>query len=240
MMDERNEPYVHKLFIGKVKQMGDSNAVKAMEKPWETGMFKDEFSEQIMLRKTGFIGDEVADKKNHGGPEKAVFAYPIKHYTYWKEELELESIDMGAMGENFAVLEMDEFTVCIGDTYKIGDAVIQVTQPRQPCWKPARRFGIIDFALRIQKSGRTGWYFRVLQEGNVISGIDLELIDRPYPEWSIAACNEVMHVYKDDLRKADDLASCDLLGENWKRTLNKRLRGKDSNVARRVYGPNKE
>lgn len=235
-----DEPYVHKIFIGKAKQLGDSNATKPMDKPWVTGIFKNECTGKVWLGKTGFIGDEVGDKKNHGGPEKAVFTYPIKHYTYWKEELALESIDMGGMGENFAVLEMDEFTVFIGDTFKVGDAVIQVSQPRQPCWRPARRFGIVDLALRIQNTGFTGWYFRVLQEGYVQAGSDMQLMERPYPQWSIAACNEVMHVYKDDLRMADDLASCELLAVNWKRTLNKRLRGQASNVAKRVYGPNKD
>ncbi|WP_087974666.1 MOSC domain-containing protein [Oceanobacillus rekensis] len=234
-----DEPYVHKLFIGKVKQTGKENATDRMDRPWESGIFKNETDEKIWLSKMGFSGDEVADKKNHGGLEKAVFAYPIKHYTFWKEELDSDSIDMGTMGENFAVLEMDEFTVCIGDTYKIGDAIIQVSQPRQPCWKPARRVQVMDFILRIQQSGRTGWYFRVLQEGHVQAGSDMELIERPYPQWSIAACNEVMHVYKDDLRLADDLASCDLLAGNWKRTLQKRLRGQDSNVEKRVFGPNK-
>lgn len=234
-----DEPYVHKLFIGKVKQAGNENATERMDRPWESGIFKNETDESIWLSKTGFSGDEVADKKNHGGLEKAVFAYPIKHYTFWKEDLESDLIDMGTMGENFAVLEMDEFTVCIGDTYKIGEAIIQVSQPRQPCWKPARRVQVMDFALRIQQSGRTGWYFRVLQEGHVQSGSDMELIERPYPQWSIAACNEVMHIYKDDLRLADDLASCDLLAGNWKRTLQKRLRGQDSNVGKRVFGPNK-
>ncbi|MBM7601427.1 MOSC domain-containing protein YiiM [Virgibacillus halotolerans] len=237
--NEQDEPYVHKIFIGKVKQLGDANADQVMDKPWETGIFKQEHSGKIWLSKTGFTGDEVADKKNHGGPEKAVFSYPIKHYTYWKEELELETIDMGAMGENFAVLEMDEFTVCIGDTFKMGDAIIQVSQPRQPCWKPARRFGILDFALQIQKTGFTGWYFRVLQEGEVEPGTDLELIDRPYPQWSIAACNEVMHVYKEDLRMADDLASCTLLADSWKKRLNKRLYGRESGIEKRVFGPNK-
>lgn len=234
------EPFVHKVFAGKVKQLGDPDAKDPMERSWETGMFKTETEEKIWLGKTGLVGDEVADKKNHGGPEKALFAYPIKHYKYWKEDLEIDTIDMGAMGENIAVLEMDEFTVCIGDTYKFGDAIIQVSQPRQPCWKPARRFQVMDFALRIQNSGLTGWYFRVLKEGNVLSRIDLELLERPYPQWSIAACNEVMHLYKDDLRLADDLASCDLLAENWKRTLNKRLRGQETSIKRRVYGPNKE
>lgn len=234
-----DEPHVHKLFIGKVKEMGDPEAKEKMDRPWKSGMFKNDTDMSIWLGKTGFTGDEVADKRNHGGEEKAVFAYPIKHYTFWKEELELDSIDMGGFGENFAVLEMDEFTVCIGDTYKIGDSIIQVSQPRRPCWKPARRFRVMDLALRIQNSGRTGWYFRVLKEGKVQAGTDFELIERPYPQWTIQACNEVMYIYKEDLRQAEELASCPLLAENWKRTFNKRLRGQESAIGKRVFGPNK-
>lgn len=233
------EPFVHKIYTGKVKQFGTKDAEDPLDRPWESGMFKDERDEQIWLGPTGFTGDEVADKRHHGGPEKAVFAYSIKHYKYWQEDLDMESITMGAMGENLAVLEMDEFNVCIGDTYKLGDAIIQVSQPRQPCWKPARRFRVMDMALRIQDSGRTGWYFRVLKEGLVISGIDFELLERPYPQWTIAACNEVMHEHKHDLRLTDELASCDLLAENWKKTLYKRLRGQEDPIERRIYGPNK-
>ncbi|HEY4601514.1 MAG TPA: MOSC domain-containing protein [Cerasibacillus sp.] len=235
-----NEPFVHKVFTGKVKRLGDPNAKDVFEREWETGMFKGEVDEQIWLTKTGLKGDEVADKKNHGGPEKALFAYPVGHYASWKEELNNESIDIGAMGENLAVLEMDEFSVCIGDTYQFGDAVIQVSQPRRPCWKPARRLRVLDFALRTQESGRTGWYFRVLKEGHIISGIDLELLERPYPEWTIAACNEVLYFRKDDLRAASELASCSLLAENWQRTLKNRLLGRESIIDKRVFGPNKQ
>lgn len=234
------EPHVHKLFIGGVKQLGRENAEDPMDRPWKSGIFKTETDEKVWLSETGFTGDEVADTKKHGGPEKAVFAYPIKHYKDWQKELEIDSIDMGGFGENFAVLEMDEYSVCIGDTFKAGDAVIQVSQPRQPCWKPARRFRIIDLALRIQNSGRTGWYYRVLKEGYIQAPLDLELIDRPYPEWTIAASNEVMHIYKEDLKLAEALASCELLAPNWKRRLEKRLRGKESSIEKRVYGPNKE
>jgi len=232
------EPFVHKVFTGKVKTMGDPNAKNPMDREWESGIFKKEKSEQLWLTKTGLEGDEIADKKVHGGPEKALFTYPIKHYTYWKKDLENEDIDMGAFGENLAVLEMDEFSVCIGDTYKFGDTMIQVSQPRRPCWKPARRFRVKDLALRIQNSGRTGWYFRVLEEGHIISGIDIELIDRPHPEWTIAACNEVMYINKEDLRMAEQLASVELLAPNWKKSLNKRLKGRSSNDAKRVFGPN--
>ncbi|MFD1038898.1 MOSC domain-containing protein [Virgibacillus byunsanensis] len=234
-----NEPYVHKILTGKVQQIGSSNGASHMDKRWESGMFKREVNGKVWLGKSGLAEDEVADKKNHGGPEKAVFAYPIKHYTYWKDDLHSDFVDIGAMGENFAVLEMDEFSVCIGDTYKLGEAIVQVSQPRQPCWKPARRFRVMDFALRIQHSGRTGWYFRVLQEAHIKAGSDMQLIERPYPEWSIAACNEVMHIDKEDLRRSDDLASCHLLADSWKRTLHKRLRGQESNVEKRVFGPNK-
>lgn len=233
-------PYLLKLLTGKVKQMGDPDATVRIDKSWESGMFKKEVEGNCWLGETGLEHDEVADTKNHGGPEKAVFAYPASHYSFWQKKLETDEIGVGAMGENLSLQEVDEFSICIGDTFEIGDAVIQVSQPRQPCWKPARRFRQIDLALQIQNSGRTGWYFRVLKEGYVSSESSLKLMERPFPQWSIAACNEVMHFNKHDFRQADDLASCSLLAPNWQRTLHKRLRGQNSSVGKRVFGPNKE
>lgn len=93
--------FVRHLFTGKVKQLGDPNDTNPMDKPWESGMFKTETNESIWAGKTGFIGDEVADKKNHGGPEKAIFAYPIKHYDHWKKDLKQDAIDVGGMGREF-------------------------------------------------------------------------------------------------------------------------------------------
>jgi len=232
------KPYVRQLFTGKVKKLGDPDAKDPMKREWESGIFKQSTSEKVWLSETGLTGDEQADKKNHGGPEKALFAYPIKHYTYWQEEHGHEGFRPGAMGENIAVLEMDEYTVCIGDTYEYGDSIIQVSQPRRPCWKPARRFQIKDLSLRIQNSGKTGWYFRVLKEGYVSSEAELKLMERPYPQWTIQTCNEVMYVHKDDLRLTEKLASCEYLAVNWKRTLTKRLLGKKSNDAKRLFGPN--
>jgi len=233
------KPYIEKLYAGKVKKLGLPNAVNPMEREWETGMFKERMIEEIWLGKTGLIGDEVADTKNHGGVEKALFAYPIKHYDDWRKELKLEGIEVGAMGENLAVSQMEESFVCIGDTYQFGDAVIQVSQPRQPCWKPARRFRLIDFAMQIQQSGRTGWYFRVLKEAFVHDQQELVLLDRPYPQWTISKCNEVMHIRKENVRLAEELASCELLALNWKQTLQKRANGEISPVDKRVFGPNK-
>jgi MOSC domain-containing protein YiiM len=231
-------PIVEQLFAGKVKQIGDSDASNPMDRQWETGIFKNVVQGKMWLGETGLADDEVADRENHGGPEKAIFTYPVNHYEFWKKELELDSIGIGAMGENLAVHDLDEDSVYIGDIYQFGDSVIQVSQPRRPCWKPARRFQMIDFALRIQNTGRTGWYFRVLKEGYVQGGIELSLVERPYPEWSIAKCNEVMYVKKDDLKLAKELASCKFLALSWKQTLMKRLSGEESSDEKRVYGPN--
>ncbi|MFZ3579641.1 MOSC domain-containing protein [Virgibacillus sp. DJP39] len=234
-----NVPFAAKILTGKVKRAGDPDASDRLDKPWESGMFKKEVTGNLWLSKTGLENDEVADTKNHGGPEKAIFAYPAEHYNFWKKQLNTDEIGIGAMGENLAVEGVDEFSICIGDTFELSDAIIQVAQPRQPCWKPARRFRVLDLALQIQNSGRTGWYFRVLKEGNIAGGSSLKIIERPYPQWTIAACNEVMHVYKNDLHQADELASCGLLAPSWRETLQKRLRGKQSSVEKRVYGPNK-
>lgn len=240
MAIEINHPTAFRLLKGKPKEVGEADAKNPLDRKWTSSIFKKTTDKTVFLTETGLVGDEVADKKAHGGPEKAVFAYPTKHYEYWQEDLANDSIGIGAMGENIALINGDEDTFCIGDTFKFGEAVIEVSQPRQPCWKPARRFRVLDFALRIQNTGKTGWYFRVLKEGNVKANDPLILIDRPNPQWTISKCNEVMHVDKKNFAAAKELAELDTLAVNWKRTLNKRLAGQESVLAKRVYGPNKE
>lgn len=111
----------------------------------------------------------------------------------------------------------------LGDSFRIGETVVQVSQPRRPCYKLSKRYGIEDFALRVQSSGCTGWYFRVLVEGKVEAGSALRLLERPFPKWTVAEANEVMHVRKADKEAARALASCPLLSENWRATLLSRL-----------------
>lgn len=220
-----NEPFVHKLMVGKVKQVERAETASPAKKYWETGMLKDVVEDQVWLSTSGLVGDEVADTTNHGGKEKALFAYPIQHYTYFREHAGIEHIDVGAMGENVSVLEMDEHLVCIGDIYAFGDARIQVSQPREPCWKPGELLGVKDLAAQIKQTGRSGWYFRVLKEGDVISRIDIELVERPYPEWSITACQEIAKHPLMNLRRTRDLLACDALAERWKRPLRKKMFG---------------
>lgn len=114
-----------------------------------------------------------------------------------------------------------------------------MSQPRQPCSKPARRFQVTDLALRLQNSGRTGWYLRVLEEGYVEKSQSLTLLERSYPQWTIARCNEIIHIKKNDLKAAAELASCKLLAENWKKTLHTRVdKGENQDINKKVYDPN--
>lgn len=233
-----SNPYVRQILTGQVKHLGDPNAAHPMDRPWATGIFKSPVNDPIWLHTEGLENDEVGDTKNHGGPEKALFAYPLSHYNHWRTTPGLEAITIGGMGENLSVDHADENSVCVGDIYQFHRAVIQVSQPRQPCWRPARRFRKKDFALQIQQTGRTGWYFRVLIEGLVKGGVEIILQERPWPQWTVAACNDVMHHDTENKEYAAALASCPPLGESWKRTLQKRLEGHKTSIAPRVWGPN--
>ncbi|WP_062110168.1 MOSC domain-containing protein [Bacillus niameyensis] len=230
---------LNKIFVGKPKTVGNKEAKEPMDREWTSGIFKEPIHGPVWVSKTNVAGDGQADLKNHGGPEKAVFAYPSNHYTYWQEKENFTNIVIGGMGENFSIEGIGEADICIGDTYQIGEAIVQVSQPRQPCWKPARRFKIKNLALLIQDTGRTGWYFRVLQEGYVEEGKSFRLLERPYPEWTIAKCNYIMHVDRENIEKSRELANNALLASNWKKTLTKRVeKGESSNVRKRVIGPN--
>src|SRR5699024_7699434 len=114
-----------------------------------------------------------------------------------------------------------------------------VSEPRRAFWKPARRHGILDLALRIQKTGRTGRYFRVLEVGSVEDGEGFHLTSRPYPAWTARTANEVMYEQKDNMSLTESLASCELLADKWKNTLDRRLIGKEGGIDKRVYGPNR-
>lgn len=227
---------VQKLYVGKVKQHGEANADDKMAQTWTTAMYKQETTEPVWLSKEGLQGDAVADTRHHGGPEKALFAYAVSHYATFSERYQQE-IRVGSNGENIVVTGMDEENVCIGDIYQIGDALVQVSQPRRPCWKTSRRQGIIDFAAMLEETGKAGWYYRVLKEGYIQQGDTLELKERPYPEWTIQRMN-------DTLRGATDMASLKELQEapftpeSWHSTLAKRIAGESVDDTPRLYGPN--
>jgi len=206
-----------RILTGKPRDLGGGTAPT-----WRSGICKEPAVGPVWLGKTGLSGDGQADLKHHGGSDKAVLAYAEAHYPRWQKELGLPRFFHGATGENFVISGQSEASACIGDIYRIGKAVVQVSQPRQPCWKPARRWNVPDLALRMQNTGRTGWYFRVLEEGAVETGTEVILLDRPYPQWTIARCNEIMYRRREDRESAMQLAACPSLSESWVRTLLKR------------------
>ncbi len=146
----------------------------------------------VQLLEDGFAPDEQADRRVHGGPEKAVHLYPLDHHDFWREFLDGKAgnaalLDQpGAFGSNLAVSELSETEVHIGDRFRLGSAVIEIKQPRQPCWKVDHRFEAKGMTAAIVKTGRSGWYFRVLEIGEVQAGDALERIETGHTDWSVA------------------------------------------------------
>ena len=142
----------------------------------------------VQFLEDGLAPDEQADRRVHGGPEMAVHLYPLDHHGYWRETLgESDLLDQpGAFGSNLAVRGLLEGDVHIGDRFRVGSALIEVSQPRQPCWKIEHRFGQKGMVARIIKSGRSGWYFRVLEIGEAQAGDTIERVEMGNSEWSIA------------------------------------------------------
>jgi len=154
------------------------------EVPWrgmmvETAIFKEPVSGPVMVRELNLDGDRQADLSVHGGPEKAVYAYPSEHYEYWKRELrdmDLPDMSWGMFGENLTTTGMDESSVNIGDEFRIGGVSVRVTQPRMPCYKLGIKFGRSDIIKRFRESGRSGFYFSVIKQGALQVGDSVELI----------------------------------------------------------------
>lgn len=137
-------------------------------KQLQTGIYKHPIQDNVFLGKDHIDGDGQADLVNHGGYDKAVCVYPFEHYPYWESYIG-KSLDYAAFGENLTVTGMLESEVCIGDVFQIGDAILQVSQPRYPCFKLSQKHGVSDLPAQILKTGFSGFYFRVLQTGYINS-----------------------------------------------------------------------
>lgn len=146
--------------------------------PVSTGIFKEPVAGRVMMRTLNLDGDRQADLTVHGGPEKAVYAYPSEHYGFWKQELPDMDLPWGVFGENFTTEGLLETETHIGDRFRIGSAEVMVTQPRMPCYKLGIRFGRTDIIRRFLVSERSGLYFSVLKEGEVGAGDEFELLEK--------------------------------------------------------------
>lgn len=172
------------------------------------------------VRWLGIDGDEQADLSVHGGPEKAIHHYPQDHYPFWREAIGAIAVleTAGAFGENISTRGLTEDTACIGDRYRLGSALVEIAQGRQPCWKQAQRLGSNAVIATMVQSRRCGWYYRVIEEGQVGSGDTLALVDRPHPEWSVARVIGLLIAGegRHDPSGVSALARLDVLADNWR------------------------
>lgn len=215
---------IHSIQIGLPRTENSDRVGGSTQRPWTTGIFKFPVLGPIWLGRDNLQGDGQADLVHHGGVDKAVCAYSAEHWSYWQNILPPDQLRGGAFGENFTLEQLTETDVCIGDVFSVGLAVVQVSQPRQPCWKLASRWRIRDLAVQVKHTGFTGWYFRVVHEGQVEAHQQLLLLDRPCPEWTVAAANQIMHHERMDQAAAERLSLCPFLSSSWQLTLRQRAR----------------
>jgi MOSC domain-containing protein YiiM len=193
-------------------------------KPVTTGIFKKPVSGRVMLRMLNLDGDEQADRRVHGGVDMAVYAYPVEHYHYWQTELARPAFPYGQFGENFTVEGLTEETVRVGDVLALGEALLQVTQPRIPCYKLAMRMQAgPDFPKQFLASGRVGFYLRVLQEGLVGAGDAIALAESDRDSLTIAEFLQIYASKSRDLATLSRVLGARDLGDAWRRYFEKRL-----------------
>lgn len=187
-----------------------------------TGIFKQPSQLAHKLSMTGLQGDGQGDTVHHGGPDKAVCAYFEKRYPLWEEELGA-SFQSGSFGENFTLSNWTEDDLCIGDQIQLGEILLEVSQPRQPCFKLGLRNGLPDLPVRAQRNGFTGFYFRVLQEGEVREGAELTITHRHPARKTIAEANRIMYIDKEDVKGLQELLEVEELAKSWRDQLGSRL-----------------
>jgi MOSC domain-containing protein YiiM len=200
---------------------------------------KTPFAGRVHIGEAGVDGDEQGDRRVHGGPDKAVHHYPREHYSAWRDDIGDHALlrAPGAFGENFSGEGLTEAQVCLGDRYRIGGVLLEVSQGRQPCWKLNDRFGVADMARRVQASGRTGWYYRVIESGEAAAGDTLELVERAWPQWTLQRIATMLYTRTldfEELRAAQALP----LVPSWRKLVQMRLeRGAVEDWGSRIDGP---
>ncbi len=190
-----------------------------------SGIIKTPVDGPTFLGSEGLVTDRQGDLKNHGGTDKAVHHYSIDHYATWSREIGTRDVltRAGAFGENFSSAGLNERDIAIGDVFGVGGAIVEVSQGRLPCWKLNQRFDVPDMALRVQASGRTGWYYRVLQPGKIAPGDGLVPLDRVTPQWTIARLHRLFYIDPFSPEELAEAAALTHLAEGWRKCARRRL-----------------
>jgi len=205
--------------VGQTRTYGVPGATNPLERPWTSAIRKEPVEGPVWAGREGLSGDQQYDRHGHGGPDRALLMYSADHYSRWREEWGRKDVGPGGFGENLTVAGLNEDLACIGDIYRLGDVRVEVSSPRVPCQNLARRHGIPDLVKTITQNHRSGWYLRVLQEGWVEAGMDLALLDRPYPQWTIRRVPTVNRLRMDVPEEARLLAACPALQTEWRERL---------------------
>ena len=205
------------LYTGTPRYIGDDGQFSAIWKQPAAG--------PLRITKEGIVGDVQADRRVHGGPEKAVHHYAGENYAKLAARFPqiADALVVGSIGENISTLGLDESAVCIGDTYRLGSAIVQVSQPRRPCWKIDARYGISGITAFIVDSGHTGWYYRVLEEGAAGDGDDFSLVERPVGAVPLATLWTTWHHHRPDAERLRAIAHAPGLTPAWCRRIDERL-----------------
>jgi MOSC domain-containing protein YiiM len=185
----------------------------------QTAIFKKPVAGAVAIQELNLAGDQQADLTVHGGSEKAFYAYPAEHNEYWRKQLSDVSLSWGAFGENLTTEGLREDTFCIGDVLKVGSAALQITQPRMPCYKLELRFNRDDMIKRFLMSGWSGFYFSVIEQGDLAAGSKVEILDRDADGVTVS---DIVRLYlgptrdPELLQRATNVAS---LPQNWRTQL---------------------
>jgi MOSC domain-containing protein YiiM len=189
----------------------------------ETGIFKEAVEGRVAVRRLNLEGDRQADLTVHGGLDKAIYAYPAEHYSFWREQFPEMELPWGMFGENLTLTGLLEDTVHIGDHFQVGSAKLMVTQPRLPCFKLGIKFGRDDILRRFLVSGRTGFYFAVLEEGEVAAGDSISLLHSDEHQIKVA---DIVRLYREDkynLELIRRVLAVEALAEVWREYFQERI-----------------
>jgi len=199
--------------------------------PINTGIFKHPAAGPVQLRALNLDGDRQADLSVHGGPFKAVYGYPSEHYAFWGRELPSMDLPWGMFGENFTTEGLAESDLHIGDRLQVGTAIVMVRQPRTPCYKLAAKFQRDDILERFLRSGRSGFYFSVEQEGTVQAGDSFEFVSRDEPAVTIEEMNQLFVEDKYNRVLLEKAIASPSLPEDWREYFLQRLARAGANAS---------
>ena len=193
-----------------------------------TGIFKEPVSGTVMLREKNIDGDGQGDLRVHGGTYKAIYGYPFEHYTHWQQELQRDDLTYGQFGENLTLEGLLEEKVRIGDVFQIGSTVkLQITQPRVPCFKLAYKMGLPEFPKQFLESRRVGFYFRVLEEGEITAGDTIACIETVPESMTITEIVNLRYFDRDNHEKIARARKLRALSPSWKRDFWRSLQAKN-------------